>query len=819
MMDDILSAPLAGWVAALTDVPDPVFAQGMMGSGLAIDPVGDTLHAPCDGIVTSIHAAGHAVAMTTDAGAELLMHIGIDSVAMAGAGFVRLVADGARVSRGEPLVRLDLDLLVCHARSAVTPILLVGDGFALAPLAVDRLVAVGDPLFRLMRIAAITDLKEIDAGADVRLTLTVALPHGIHARPAARIAAAVRERDAKVTLACGAARASALSMTGLLGLGVGFGAAVSIEATGPDAEEAADAVAAILRATIEDDAPPAPAPRPVAGTIDPRAMPGVAAVPGLAIGIARWLRPQSIAAPTGSGDRETEQLALTTGLIRFRNALSGSHGVLAAHRAMLEDPDLLNAIEGEIAAGSAAAAAALAVTTAQAASLEQNPDPRIAERGDDLRDIGQRLAHAILGTEPEAVWLDPGTVLLADDLLPSQLAGLKGAAPAAIAVARGGPTAHVAIMAATQGIPMVVAIGTRLIEIVDGDRVIVDGDNGSVHADPDEEAMETTEARIVRRRDAEARARQDNDGSPAVTRDGRAIGVHVNLGSAADAVVAVSEGAEGCGLLRTELLFLDRATPPSRDEQAEAYRTIAGALAGRPLTIRLLDIGGDKPAQYLAFPPEENPALGRRGVRVLLAEPELLETQLAAILDATNTGPCRIMVPMIASVAELDAVRVVLDRVRGARPVALGAMIETPAAAIGADLIAARADFLSIGSNDLTQYVLAMDRGNDAVASGIDGLHPAVLRLIAATCDGAARHDVPVGVCGGLAADPLAVPILIGLGVRSLSVPPVRIAATRALVARISHEIAATHARAALAAESAADVRALARAFAQEDDA
>ena len=264
-----------------------------------------------------------------------------------------------------------------------------------------------------------------------------------------------------------------------------------------------------------------------------------------------------------------------------------------------------------------------------------------------------------------------------------------------------------------------------------------------------------------------------------------------------------------------------RTAAPSVDEQATEYRGVVAGLPDRPVVIRLLDVGGDKPAPYLAIPAEENPALGVRGIRVALARPEVLDAQLRAILSVPDVARCRIMVPMVASVDEMIAVRGALDALRGELgigPVPLGAMIETPAAAATADLIAGHADFLSIGSNDLTQYVLAMDRGNPALAAGIDGLHPAVLRLIEMTCRGAATRGVPVSVCGGLAADPLAAPILIGLGVRTLSVPPARIPSTKALVAALTLAATERLAAAALAAASAAEVRALARRFAEDTD-
>ncbi|MBY0303300.1 putative PEP-binding protein, partial [Sphingomonas ginsenosidimutans] len=301
------------------------------------------------------------------------------------------------------------------------------------------------------------------------------------------------------------------------------------------------------------------------------------------------------------------------------------------------------------------------------------------------------------------------------------------------------------------------------------------------------------------------------------TRDGVRIEAFANLGSIADAQAAVAAGAEGCGLLRTEFLFLDRATPPDADEQAALYRAVADTLDGRPVIVRLLDIGGDKPAPWLPLPAEENPALGVRGIRVGLRHRDVLDTQLRAILSAG--AACRIMLPMVASVAELTEVRGAVERLRAdmgvAHAVQVGVMVETPAAAITADLLARHADFLSIGTNDLTQYTLAMDRGNDGVAGGVDGLHPAVLRLIGETCRGAARHGRWTGVCGGLASDPLAVPILIGLGVTELSATPALVpevkAAIRAATLADCRDLAAR----AVAADSAGAVRDLARAFAR----
>jgi len=298
------------------------------------------------------------------------------------------------------------------------------------------------------------------------------------------------------------------------------------------------------------------------------------------------------------------------------------------------------------------------------------------------------------------------------------------------------------------------------------------------------------------------------------TADGTRIEVLANIGSVAEAQAAVRNGAEGCGLLRTEFLFLDRLSPPTEAEQSAEYQKIADVLGARPLTIRTLDAGGDKPIAYLPLPEEENPALGLRGVRTSLAFPQLLRTQLRAVLAVGGPAQCRLLLPMISEVEEIQTVRRLLDEVcrelGRAERISVGVMIETPASAVLAERLAAVADFLSIGTNDLTQYTLAMDRGNPQLAARLDALHPAVLRLIARTAEGARTHGRHVAVCGGLASEPLAAPLLVGLGVDELSAVPAVIPQLKARIESVSLSECRALAQQALGQESAAAVRALA---------
>jgi multiphosphoryl transfer protein len=301
------------------------------------------------------------------------------------------------------------------------------------------------------------------------------------------------------------------------------------------------------------------------------------------------------------------------------------------------------------------------------------------------------------------------------------------------------------------------------------------------------------------------------------TADGIRIEVFANLGSLAEAQVAVAHGAEGCGLLRTEFLFLERAAPPDEDEQLRQYQGIATALDGRPLVIRTLDIGGDKPIPYLPLPAEPNPALGLRGVRTSLWRPDLLRVQLRAILRVQPAGQCRVLLPMITDTGEIRAVRRMIDEVRRelryTGSIAVGAMIETPAAALLAERIANEVEFLSIGTNDLTQYTLAMDRGHSELAHRIDGLHPAVLRLIQTTVAAAEKQSRFVAVCGGLASEPAAVPVLLGLGVHELSVVPTLIPQLKSLIRTLSLDACRSLAQRAVALDTAEAVRALVNDF------
>ncbi|MHB1872461.1 MAG: phosphoenolpyruvate--protein phosphotransferase [Steroidobacteraceae bacterium] len=828
MSELVLLSPLAGWSAPLEEVPDPVFSGRMLGDGVAIDPLGTTLCAPCAGQIVALPETRHAVTLRTDQGVDVLMHIGVDTVALGGAGFQSHVTAGQRVRPGEALLSFDLDLLARRAASLLTPILVISPVEAhLVQRTVGRPVQLGEVLMQwTLGPGAPTAMPgENDQHALAR-TVRVALEHGIHARPAAQVAAGLKGLRAEVHISFAGRRADARSATALMALGVRRHAEVQIHARGPDAPDVLETLAALLsRQTPSVAACAVPAAEqvlvtpaaPAAGTV----LRGVVASRGFAVGPAARLEQRDIAVvEAGSGiERETAELRrareeVRTGLERSLGAAAGPAAeILAAHLALLEDPQLEMLALESIGQGRSAAFAWRAAIGASIEALRALGDARMAERADDLADLQRQVLLALAGQSAAGgAPLPPGSILIAEQLLPSQLVGLEAGALGGICLAAGGPTSHVAILAAAAGIPALVALGPAVRVIAPGTTLVLDAETGQLQVDPDEHSLAGARRQIER---AAERCERERAAAERECRmaDGTRIEVLANLGSLADAELAVRNGAEGCGLLRTEFLFLDRLDAPTEAEQRAEYQRIAAALAGRPLTIRTLDIGGDKPIAYLPLPPEDNPALGLRGIRTSLWREDLLDAQLRAVLAVEPVGQCRLLLPMITDLAEVCAVRArvaeACRRIGRGAAIELGVMVETPASALMADALAGEVDFFSIGTNDLTQYTLAMDRGHPQLAARLDALHPAVLRLIGRTAEAAHAAGRRAAVCGGLASDPAAVPVLIGLGVHELSCVPSVIPRLKMFIGQLTLAQCRELARAALALDSAEAVRAL----------
>ena len=840
----VLLAPMTGPVVPLANVPDPVFSGGMFGDGIGIDPLEGRLVAPCDGTVTHLARTGHAVTLATAEGAEILLHIGIDTVELNGKGFAPMVAQGAHVRAGDVLIEFDQDQVALNAPSLVSVIAIANsDAFEIVERVQGGLLKAGEtPLLVLRardgvaaeasRQASATNVTE-----EARRQVTLVHAGGLHARPAARAREAARGFDARVEVRYEGRKAAIESVVGLLGLGAGEGASVELLGVGPQAKAAVEAIAHELtrEAHGEVEEKPArqssPAPQAVAraagDTLAPNTLAGVCAAPGVAVGkLVRWddadIDPPEKANGTSAAESRLLDKAIatvdadldTTVRDASQRGAVGEAGIFSVHRVLLEDPTLLDAARDLISLGKSAGFAWREAIRAQIAILTNIEDALLAERAADLRDIEKRVLRALGYTNAAARTLPDEAVLAAEEFTPSDLSTLDRSRVTALVMARGGATSHAAILARQAGIPALVAVGDALHAIPEGTQVVVNATTGRLEFAPTE--LDVERARLERTRLADVReANRRTSQQAAATSDGRAIEVAANIATLDDAKTAVENGADSVGLLRTELLFIHRAAAPTTDEHRQSYQAIVDALSGRTAIIRTLDVGADKEVDYLTLPPEPNPALGLRGIRLAQVRPDLLDDQLRGLLAVQPLGAVRILLPMVTDVGELIRIRKRIDEfareLGRTDPIEVGVMIEVPSAALLADQLSQHADFLSIGTNDLTQYTLAMDRCQADLAAQADGLHPAVLRLIAATVQGADKHGKWVGVCGALAGDPLAVPLLVGLGVTELSVDPVSVPGIKARVRNLDYQLCRQRAQDALALESAQAVRAASR--------
>ena len=667
------------------------------------------------------------------------------------------------------------------------------------------------------------------AGPEVRLPIVIDLPHGLHARPAARLVQTAGGFDADISVmnaSTGRGPASARSLNAVATLGVTVGQLIEVVARGPQASLAIDAIRALADRRFDED----PEDLALVEPVTPQSVPavegaivGIPASPGIAIGPVRHLHVPELPLPEdGAGTPEEERARLDAAIAAVRADITqqrdaavarvgkGEAAIFDAHLLFLQDEALLGPVRDGIPERGAAAAWSDAVTGLTAA-WEDLDDAYLRERAGDLRSVGRQVLARLLGVEAPHGRLPAPGVLVVGDLEPADTIALDPASCQGIAVAHGGPTSHAAVLARAVGIPAVVGLGDRIIEIDEEVMIGLDGATGVVQIDPPPSTIALLEAeraeQLGRERSARARA-----SAPAVTKDGRRVPIMANVGGPSDITAALAAGCDGVGLFRSEFLFIGRNRMPTEAEQEEVYRAAAVALEGRPLIVRTLDAGADKPIPYLELTPEANPFLGVRGFRLTVARPEILHTQLRALVRVSADHPVRIMFPMVATLEELrvglTAVGEVAAAVGTAAP-EVGVMVEIPAAALAASHLAGVAGFFSVGTNDLTQYTLAADRGNERLGDLADAVHPSVLRLIAMTAEAGTASGIPTAVCGELAADPAATALLLGLGVGELSMSPPAIPFVKDAVRAVDLDGANALASKALACATAAEVRQL----------
>lgn len=568
---------------------------------------------------------------------------------------------------------------------------------------------------------------------------------------------------------------------------------------------------------------------------------GIPASPGIGIGTAVWRRKerlQVVRSTISEKDVETDTLRLTKAVAIARSQLEKLRELTAqqvgekeaqifdAHQAFLVDPAYVGTMLERIRMERFNAEFVCEqVTEEMRQMLSHLPDDYLQARADDIRDVGDRLLGLLAGTpELEVLAIPHNAIVVAEELAPSDLVHLPKTI-AGLVTARGSKTGHVAIMARTLGIPAVLGVQAKITEISDGDTLIVDGDQGLIMVRPDE----TVEQRMKEKLRITAEAREDarkRASQHALTADGQSMHVFANIGNLNDVDGALEHGAEGVGLFRTEFLYIENDHWPTENEQFETYATVLKRFAERPVIIRTLDIGGDKELPYATLPREDNPFLGHRALRFCLGNPEVFRIQLRALLRASLHGTLWIMFPMVSTIEEIRQAKALLAQCRielrnegavefGEIPV--GIMVETPAAAVMADVLAREIDFMSIGTNDLTQYTLAADRGNELVAHLYQSHHPAVLRLIRTVCEAGKKAGISVGVCGELAGDSRFTEVLIGLGVNELSMSSQSIPGVKDAIRRVHQRMAEAMASDVLAQEDAQAVDAWLQDHTEED--
>ena len=669
-----------------------------------------------------------------------------------------------------------------------------------------------------------------------QIELVIQNKTGLHARPAKVLVTLAKQFKSDISLQHKGKRANAKSMVSVLTLGAVNGSDIIVQANGVDEEKAITEIEAAIRSGLGDDdshieaesAPikkEAPVKNPaIVEVTEAGVIRGVGAAPGIAVGPVFHFRQVEYDLNNVDTFSSNNQLDLTEALVRAKTQLAELHqqmndkklgaeaAIFEAHIELLDDSELIESVQERVKSGQSSAKAWKAITEARAAEIAALNDPLLAARADDLRDVGKRVLSLMLGLSEKGIPM-PTTpvVIIARELSPSDTASFDPERVLGFGIVEGGPTSHIAILARALGIPAIVGVDESMLALEEKTPVILNGNDGTLTVNPAEDVLDR--AKLSQRRWLEYRRfAQEQAALPAISQDGVRVDVTANAGSIADAAEALHMGADGIGLLRTEFLFLERTTAPTEDEQFSVYNAIAETMKTLPVIVRTLDIGGDKPVPYIQMKPELNPFLGERGIRLCLSRPELFREQLRAILRAAPSGNLRIMFPMISDIAEIRQARALIEELRAelnSGPIQIGIMVEVPSAALMADVLAPEIDFFSIGTNDLTQYALAMDRGNSALASKHDGLHPAVLRLIAQTIDAAHKYGKRADICGELGSDAAAVPILLGLGMDELSVSIPSIPTVKAQVRSLNISNLQALAREALNCSTAQEVREL----------
>jgi phosphoenolpyruvate-protein phosphotransferase len=791
--------PLIGVLVDLKQVPDPVFADKMVGDGIAIDPLEDKIYAPVNGIVKSIAKTKHAITFTDESGFDVLVHIGLETVSLNGVGFELKVHEGDHVTAGNIIGKFDLNYVSQCAKSLITPVILAdldSTIFSFEELS-QQITQVNKPILQVTQVAL---ANTNNANKKIHLvksdSIKIINRDGLHARPSAQLSTLAKTYPGDILIEKNGEKANVKSVISLMKLAIAFNDVIYIHA--PD-KTIIDELTKLINGFVDHGEKPVSLVQESNSAIKDSKYFGIAASIGIATGklIKRSEVNFDIVEQSENQIAEKEFLfeAINTVRTDIEYNLSNMNSndevykeILNAHLLLLQDPQIIEDSLSQIEHNGVTAAFAFnKVIVDNCRILASSGNQLLVERQTDLKDLRNRVLNAMSGVTAKPIILSEPTILVADELTPTDLVKIDKNVVGLVSVT-GGATSHVAILARVKGIPLLVGVNSQILSVDDNIHVILDTKNGFLDLAPsmtDINAIKQQIAKLFHQREVDIA----NANERSITNDGHEIRCMANITSVKEASAIKKNGGAGVGLFRTEFLFFDREHAPTVSEQQKIYNEIADTLDGLPFTIRTLDAGGEKKVDYIKLPFEVNPGLGIRGIRLCLEQRELLLDQLTAIFKVEHSN-IKVMLPMIASIEEYRQVLDIFNELKQKHGVKhkieLGIMVEVPSAALLSDIFAKEVAFFSIGTNDLTQYTLAIDREHPKLASAIDHLHPAVVRNIELVTRGAKKYDKPVSVCGLMASEKLAIPVLIGLGIRQLSMNINVIAENKAFIRKLN---------------------------------
>lgn len=801
----IFCAPVNGRLIPISKVPDPVFAEKMLGDGFAIESSEekrDIVAAPVNGVIKNVNTHGHAVIIETDDGIEVLIHVGVDTVSLKGKGFKTLVKQGKRVRVGDKLIKIDLQFIRSQAPASMVIVIIANKPEVTVQLPAMQDVSVGDVIFSITGDPSAmanqsadtmaTDLKEGE-------WIEISNPHGLHARPAGTLAKKAHAYSAAVWLEKDRGkRVDAKSSTQIMSLDLSQGD--KIRFCSSDAQAIADLGRAVTDGLGGDvnTSSSNTTPTPAAATVTPAAanpasrLPGdlfqlsfdtesrlklPIASPGITSGQIFVLKEVVRDIPQSGKGAAEEKKSLEKSIDQALNDLDKeiatvdpeSAEILEAHKAFLMDPELRDLAFAVIDEGKSAAFAWNKTTNEQAEIFAHSGNAYMAERATDMRDINNRVLDILLGKLPMPEYPE-NCVLVVYELTPSDVSNIDSRVKGVVSVV-GSPTSHASIMLRNRGIPSFFQAPEEIMQTPKGIDAVLDTEQGFFLVNPNEKDKNSYKEKIakIEKRKAEALSVADKRGE---TKDGYRIEVTGNVSSIKEAKEATQRGGEGFGLARSEFLFYGRQVAPTEDEQRDLYQGLLDSTT-HMVTVRLLDAGGDKPLAYVKIPKEANPQLGIRGMRIIEDNEEIYRTQIRALLRCKDLDRLRVMTPMVSLLSEVALIAKIVEEEKNRLGIMhlpqLGIMAETPAVCVMSEQFAPHVDFFSVGTNDLTQYTMAMDRENSRLAPLASAANPAVLAMINHLCRGAEKFSKPVAVCGAAASDPLTALLFVGLGVTELA--------------------------------------------------